>query len=383
MGKIRHVILIGNYQPDQQKSMNRFLQMMMEGNTAEGLSVQAVYPTVLLGRMVGNTTSGAGKWIAYIDKWIIFPLYILMKRLTPLWRSRETCFHICDHSNAMYVSWLPRKRTVVTCHDVLAVRGAMGYKDAYCEATATGKILQRWILNSIRKSEKTAFVSETTKRQMLELCPPGESMDDKRKPVILNALNAEFKPLDSVYVRQKMDTMPALKDTPFILHVGSALPRKNRTLLPRMLKALEGKWNGKVCLAGEALDAELASLIAGLNLSGRFVSIENPDHDLLNVLYCAAEALIFPSFSEGFGWPVTEAQACGTPVVISSVQPMPEVGGEAAITADPYSPDDFASGFLTLLDPAEKEKRIQAGFENLKRFDRNAMMKKYIQLYEL
>lgn len=383
MKNVRHVILIGNYPPDNQKSMNRFLQMMAEGIASEGRTSEAVYPTVFFGKFVKNTLSGAGKWIAYIDKWIVFPFLLMVKRMTSVWSRPETCFHICDHSNAMYVTFLPRKRTVVTCHDVLAIRGAMGYRDAYCEASGTGKILQRWILNSLRKSYKTAFVSETTRRQMLELCNLKEFTSPERKPVILNALNADFRLLDRDTIRQMMTELPALMNTPFILHVGSALPRKNRKLLPGMLKALDGRWNGVVCLAGEAPDADLVSEIARLNLNNRFISIENPDHKTLNLLYNAAEALVFPSFSEGFGWPVTEAQACGTPVIVSSIQPMPEVGGDAAIAADPYSPEDFAAGFLTLLDAEERNRRIQAGFQNLTRFERKTMMKKYIQLYEL
>ena len=90
---------------------------------------------------------------------------------------------------------------------------------------------------------------------------------------------------------------------------------------------------------------------------------------------------MFPSFSEGFGWPPIEAQACGAPVIASNLAPMPEVSGEAALFADPYSPQAFAEAFLTLKGNVSlKEDLIQKGIKNIERFHIDKMMRAYLEL---
>src|SRR5690606_39604599 len=98
-------------------------------------------------------------------------------------------------------------------------------------------------------------------------------------------------------------------------------------------------------------------------------------------LYNGAEAFVFPSLSEGFGWPVIEAQACGTPVVTSNFQPMLEVSGNAALHADPKSPKAFAEALMTISNINLREELIKLGFENTKRFYVKHMIESYLKLY--
>jgi glycosyltransferase involved in cell wall biosynthesis len=72
-----------------------------------------------------------------------------------------------------------------------------------------------------------------------------------------------------------------------------------------------------------------------------------PDDDL-PALYCGADALVYPSLMEGFGLPVLEAMRCGTPVLTSTTSSLPEVGGDAALYADPYSIDEIAAALYKL-----------------------------------
>src|SRR5947208_15286191 len=69
--------------------------------------------------------------------------------------------HICDHSNAMYGGSAAQTPVVVTCHDLLAVRGALG-EETNCPASVTGKILQRWILRGLRRAKVVTCVSQAT-----------------------------------------------------------------------------------------------------------------------------------------------------------------------------------------------------------------------------
>ena len=111
-------------------------------------------------------------------------------------------FHICDHSNAPYLDHLPKERTAITCHDVLAIRGALGYEDAHCEPSATGVILQKWILSKLVKSKITACVSYQTLHHLMALEQKHQS-EQKKRLVIYNAFNANFYPIPRM--RQKID----------------------------------------------------------------------------------------------------------------------------------------------------------------------------------
>ena len=72
-----------------------------------------------------------------------------------------------------------------------------------------------------------------------------------------------------------------------------------------------------------------------LEIAERVVEIEDAPDQLLEALYTCAVALLYPSLSEGFGWPIVEAQACGCPVICTNLPPMPETAGDAGLFRDP------------------------------------------------
>ena len=91
--------------------------------------------------------------------------------------------------------------------------------------------------------------------------------------------------------------------------------------------------------------------------------------------------MIFPSYSEGFGWPIIEAQACGAPVITSNKAPMmTEVGGNAALYADPNDTDSFVNQFQKLKNKEFRAEVIRLGFENAKRFNFDNTINQYINL---
>jgi glycosyltransferase involved in cell wall biosynthesis len=376
------IILIGNYVLDKQESMQRFAQVLCSGFKDAGYDCEIWSPSLVFGRLVKSSESGLTKWIGYLDKWIIFPLILWWRLRNRELQSANTRFHICDHSNSPYLRHLPKAHTGITCHDVIAIRGALGYADAAATSSATGKILQKWILSKLKKATLLACDTHLTLSQLNSLVP-NEARGDKEWRVIHLGFNDEFRPLD---VNERSALLLQAKinpQTPFILHVGSGHPRKNRKLLIDMAAALGDKWNGKICYAGQGVDQELLSHAESLGLRERIISVAGPTHMMLLALYSGCEAFIFPSLSEGFGWPPIEAQACGAPVIASNIEPMPEVSNGSALHADPTKPAEFAEAFLKLQDEAFKRDVIKRGMENILRFEPSRMINSYLALHGL
>ncbi|MEO8471859.1 MAG: glycosyltransferase family 1 protein [Chryseolinea sp.] len=371
-------ILIGNYWPDKQESMERFAQLLSVAFSDRGITTEIWRPRIIFGRLTKSTT-GVGKWIGYIDKWILFPLILLYRLQKKEYRATSVHFHVCDHSNAPYLKSLPLTRTSITCHDVLAIRGAFGHTDAYCPASPAGVILQKWILHRLLRAQKLITTTQMTMTHLLEL-GQGTVINTENWRVITLALSPGFRKMPKEERDKRLAEVNIAPGESFILHVGSGLPRKNRKMLLDMTKVLGKRWNGRICFAGEKLNAELLAYAEKLGLTHRVFHIK-PNQELLVALYNACDAFIFPSFSEGFGWPGPEAQACGAPVIASSLAPMPEVSGGGALLADPYKPEEFANAFLRLQnEKGLRESLIRQGFENVTRFEVSKMLDRYLEL---
>jgi glycosyltransferase involved in cell wall biosynthesis len=120
------------------------------------------------------------------------------------------------------------------------------------------------------------------------------------------------------------------------------------------------KNRGTVELALQLVDGELTLAALG---HGRLGYV--PD-DGLPALYRGAEVFVYPSRFEGFGIPVLEAMACGVPCVVSSHASLDEACGDAAVRADPESPEEFAAGIRRAL--AEREQLVARGLAHARRF---------------
>jgi glycosyltransferase involved in cell wall biosynthesis len=366
------VLLIGNFLPDQQQSMQRFSQMMLRELRALGIVAELACPEGYFVRIVPAQFGFLRKWAGYIDKLITFP-----RRLRNL-RSVEL-IHICDHSNAVYAKHFPNVPIVVTCHDLLAVRGALG-EETDCPASWTGKILQRWILAGLHRVTAVACVSRATEADAVRLLGTKEKAPSIT--VIENGLNYDYRPLPEEEVRARLARLSQLKlDRPFVLHVGSHLRRKNRAGVVRIFARTKDHWNAQLVFAGDRLSNDLWTQARALGIADRIIEIGSAESELLEALYNGAHALLFPSRFEGFGWPIAEAQACGCPVLCRGAAPMSEVAGGAALLRDIADEDGFAKDLLRLRDPATREKYRERGLQNARRFSAKKMAEEYLALY--
>jgi glycosyltransferase involved in cell wall biosynthesis len=176
-----------------------------------------------------------------------------------------------------------------------------------------------------------------------------------------------------------MDNARSLHDCPavreryglkaeYLLYVGTLQPRKNLLRLVEAFAMIAPDYPGQLVLAGRKgwLYDEIFERVQQLNLGERvkfpgFI----PEEDKA-ALIRGARLYLYPSLYEGFGLPLLEAMACGTPILTSNLSSMPEIVGEAALLVDPHQVEAIAGGIKQLLfDPALCQRLVQRGFERL------------------
>ncbi len=197
---------------------------------------------------------------------------------------------------------------------------------------ATFKVFVR---RAVRKSERVLAISERTKRDLIELYGTAP------EKIVVTPLAP-----DPAFV-------PAGEHDSFLLFVSAIEPRKQPLAAIEAANAV----GRKLVVVGPPKDEEL---VAELERRGADVRGYVPKDELVR-LYQQAACLVFPSRYEGFGLPVVEAMACGTPVVAAPEQAMQEVAGDAAIFTD-----DLADGVRRAL--ADRERLSALGLERAKKF---------------
>ena len=352
--------------------MQRFSAMMLDGLKAAGVAAELILPEPVFGKF-RYTGSFIAKWLAYVDKFILFPQQLRRKL-----KAAPAVVHVCDHSNAMYTQHVHDTPVVVTCHDLLAVRGALG-EPTDTPASSTGKFLQRWILRGLRGATAVPCDSLATLHDAEQLVSRGAERPTLR--VITLGLSFPYAKLTDEEVQRRLAAVPALLTAPFALNVGSNLRRKNREAVLRIFSQCATSWGGQLVFAGEPLSDSLRAQADALHITDRIVEVRSPDNQLLEAIYNRATALLFPSRFEGFGWPIAEAQACGCPVICSSTPPMNEVGGDGALLRDPEDEAGFAADLTRLTDDAEHARWRARALESAKRFAAPRMIAEYCELY--
>ena len=369
------VVLVGNYPKDRQQSMLRFAGLMRDQLLERNVEAEVIQPAGIATRYVSNVRSGTGKWLAYADKYCLFPAKLLrLAKAAP----RGTLFHICDHSNAVYFKWLRGRPVVGTVHDLLAVRGGLGDETAMCPASRTGRWLQKRILSGLKAIPWIACDSESTKRDLLRLSGRADSERIQTIPLAVDPGIGRVRDEAAVAILRAAIPDPA---EPFLLHVGSSQPRKNREAVLRVMGDLQGRWHGRLIFAGEPLSDGQRALVHKMNLSSRVVELVETDDERLRALYSGAHALVFPSYAEGFGWPVLEAQACGCPVICSNRTSLPEVAGDAGLVFEPDDIEGMAEAVLKLQNVNFRTNVVAAGARNVGYFSVSRMMNSYLDLY--
>ncbi len=172
----------------------------------------------------------------------------------------------------------------------------------------------------------------------------------------------------------------------FVLCVSNFQRKKNTERLVEAFGRLVRVQRGvQLVLAGwhTARFQLVRDLIRQLGLEDDVRVLGHVPDDVLPALYTGADVFALPSLHEGFGIPVLEAMACGTPVLASNVYALPEVCGDAAVLVDPYSVGDIADGLLSILEDPERAATLRGrGLERASQFTWRRSAERHLQAYE-
>lgn len=365
------IILLKNYLLDNQQSMQKYALALQSNLISKGLRVTVVQPRPVLGKL-HYSSAGLGKWLGYIDKYLLFS--------SKLQQIKKGIIHVCDQGNAMYIQHLQDKNHLITCHDMLAIRSALG-EIPQNPTSWTGKQYQALILKGLNQAKHIVCVSHKTREELLSI----STLRPEQTSVIYNCLNYPFRQLSLEESSLRLATKPELLKIPYVMHIGGDSWYKNRSGLLRVFahyRRLYPESDIHLLLAGRPLSKELAQLKEELNLNTRVIEWVNPTTEQLEALYSTAQALLFPSLHEGFGWPVIEAQACGCPVVCSSNGPLPEVVGDGALMAQAQEEEEIAHLLSKAIHSfSTRSELIKKGLENVNRFTPEKIVDAYIHLY--
>jgi glycosyltransferase involved in cell wall biosynthesis len=229
---------------------------------------------------------------------------------------------------------------VVVIHDAAALRHPAWYSGLYVA-------WQRRILPLVaRRARRVITVSEFSRRELAELLGVDAT-------VVPGGVDERFTPAAAT---------GRSRPRPYVLTVASQTARKNLRALVPAAQALAREGVDLLVAGGDRPQFAGEQGLTGLQLLGHV-----PDDELPG-LYAGAEAFVLPSVYEGFGLPVLEAMASGTPVVASDAAALPETCGGAARLVAP-EPDALADALVTLLaDTRERERLTALGLERARAF---------------
>lgn len=334
-------------------------------------------------RRFGRGRAGAA-WTLdrLLNRLVEYPRFLRRQRL------RFDLFHVVDHSYSQLIHELPAARTVVTCHDLDTFR---------CLWESGGgrgpifRAMTRRILTGLQRAAHVCCDSEATRDEILErrLLPAG------RLTVVRLGLRPEFAvtpdPAGTLRISELIDAGNAssIGSTVDLLHVGSTSARKRIDVLletfARVRREIEPR--ARLLRVGGALTPAQQAFAQKLQLpSGSVLTLPFLSPTELAAVYRHAALTLLPSDAEGFGLPVIEALACGSPLLASDLPVLREVGGSAAEYAPVANVEAWVARIRELLAerraaPAAWEARRTRCREQGRRFSWESTARQTMEIY--
>ena len=256
-------------------------------------------------------------------------------------RGRFDVYHVVDHTYAHLVHALPAERCVVTCHDVDAFRSILQPEDE--RRSPPFRWMSRRILDGLRKAAHVPCDSEATRDALISLA----GFPAERLSVIPNGSETDCRAEADALADLEAARLLGPRQGVELLHVGSTIPRKRIDVLLDVFAAVRAERpDARLIRVGGPFTAEQRVRARGLGVLDAIVVLPFVDRATLAAVYRRAALTLLPSEREGFGLPLVESLACGTPMVASDIPVLRELGGDAVS----YCPtDDIAQWAIEVL----------------------------------
>jgi alpha-1,3-rhamnosyl/mannosyltransferase len=204
----------------------------------------------------------------------------------------------------------------------------------------------------VRSASRIIAISESTKRDLSRFFAGSRG----KTRVVHLAADERFRPVGGAPLEETLHRLGMPKR--YILYMGINKPHKNLAFLLRAFAPVST--DAKLVLAGkeDPRYSQAREEAKRLGLEDRVMFLGDVDDSDLPMLYNGAELFVFPSSYEGFGLPVLEAMACGTPVVCSGASSLPEIVGVAAVTLDPEDEAAWAATIAELLENEDLRREL-------------------------
>jgi glycosyltransferase involved in cell wall biosynthesis len=333
MGQMR-LAVICDYLEEDWPSMELCAQMLIEhlqSEQAEFLQVVPVRPTF-------QKRFQRIPWLS--RKRAAFNADRLLNRFWdyPSYLSQQVAdfdlFHVSDHSYSQLVHVLPPERTGVFCHDLDAFRSLVEPEQE--PRPAWFKAMSSRILCGLQKAA-VVFYSTAPVREQIErygLLGPNASELGSRTRLVQApcGISSEFSITPSHVSTTDQQVLEQIGEAPFVLHVGSCIPRKRIDVLLEVFAGSRIKYPDLrlVKVSGDWTETQQEQ-IARLGIGSSIIYLKGLERTTLAALYRRAAVVLLTSEAEGFGLPVIEALACGAIIVVSDIPVLREVGGLAAV----------------------------------------------------
>lgn len=278
------------------------------------------------------------------------------------------------HSPNFILPPVRQTKTLLTVHDLSFIRHPQGAVDK----------LRRWlekvVPRSLERADHVLADSESTKRDLMELF--GTPAADIT--VVGAGVEPRFKPITEPAELQRVAKRYNLPSD-FILSVGTLEPRKNFTgLIDAFSRSPVRETHHLVIAGGKGwLYDDIFAAAEASPVANRIHLIGFVADDDLPTLYSLADVFAYPSHYEGFGIPVVEAMACGTPVICADNSSLPEVAGNSALQVPATNIDALAGAMHRLaVDSSLRESVIASGFLQVQKFNWPAAAQRLLAVYQ-
>jgi len=355
------------------------LLAQLEGSSAAGIDAQRIRPPMLRRFTAAGSADFQFRFNAdrFLNRFWDYPRFLRG------YRRAFDIFHLIDHSYAQLVLELPPERAIVTCHDTETFRCLLEPK---AKRSALFRAMARRTLRGLRMAARVVCPSVATYQALL-----AHQLVQKEQ---LSVVPLGFHPSCSAEPDLSADVEAgrllgeSCASESYLLHVGTTGARKRIDILLAVFARVKKRFPAVrlVHVGGPLTDAQQA-IAEGLQLKDSLLVLPYLDRRVLAAVYRRAAVVMLPSQREGFGLPVVEAMACGTPVVASDLAALREVGGDCTVYCSAGNVPEWTNAISELLlerrdDPMGWHARRNRALAHANRFTWTQYTRRMVAVYK-